>query len=190
MGSSENEQHPTTVGETDRRVAVLESALVTFARFGYRKTSMEEVARQARISRPGLYFMFTSKQTLFRAAVTQALQRDLAEVERVLAGTERALRERVLEAFGRWAGSYVGPLSRDITAVVEDNPELLGSIVDTSRRRFEELVTDAISVEMDRRASTRIATTLISTSIGIKLQVDTRDAYFERLEVAIDLLLP
>jgi len=30
---------------------------------------------------------------------------------------------------------------------------------------------------------------LISTSIGIKHQVDTRDAYLQRLDVAIDLLL-
>ncbi|MGW5822670.1 TetR family transcriptional regulator, partial [Streptomyces noursei] len=45
---------PSPIADTaDRRTAVLDSAMVTFARFGYRKTSMEEVARAARISRPG-----------------------------------------------------------------------------------------------------------------------------------------
>jgi len=63
----------TAVTQTDRRDAVLASALVTFARFGYRKTSMEEVARAAHISRPGLYFLFSSKELLFRAAVTRSL---------------------------------------------------------------------------------------------------------------------
>ena len=60
---------------TERRALVLESALLTFARFGYRKTSMEAVAQAAHISRPGLYFLFSSKEELFRAAVTQALGR-------------------------------------------------------------------------------------------------------------------
>src|SRR3954452_2071051 len=96
--------------ETDRRDAVLESALLTFARHGYRKTSMEEVARTARISRPGLYFLFASKQDLFRAAVTRALERDLTAVEEILADTGEPLRARLIGAFDRWAGRYVGPM--------------------------------------------------------------------------------
>ena len=174
---------------TDRRETVLESALVTFARFGYRKTSMEEVARAARISRPGLYFLFASKQALFRAAVTHALERDIAEVERVMAETGRPLEQRLLEAFDHWSGRYVGPLSRDISAVIEDNPDLLGAIVNTTPRRFEKLITDAIAVESGPATATRVARTLISASIGIKHQVDARDVYLHRLAVAIDLLV-
>ncbi|MDT0263339.1 TetR/AcrR family transcriptional regulator [Jatrophihabitans lederbergiae] len=177
-----------TVVETDRRATVLESALVTFARFGYRKTSMEEVARAAHISRPGLYFLFASKEILFRSAVTHALEQDIAEVERVLAGTNRPLHERLLESFDQWAGRYVGPLSRDISTVIEENPDLLGTIVQTMPRRFEELVADAISVESERKTATKVTQTLISTSIGIKHQVDTRGVYLEQLKVAIDLL--
>ena len=128
----------------DRRAAVLESALLTFARFGYRRTSMEEVARAAHISRPGLYFLFSAKEALFRAAVTQALERDLATVEGVLAERERPLRERLLEAFDTWAGRYVGPLTRDVTTVIEDNPDLLGAVVQTAPGRFEDLVTAAV----------------------------------------------
>jgi AcrR family transcriptional regulator len=177
------------VAAPDRREIVLESALVTFARFGYRKTSMEEVARAARISRPGLYFLFTSKETLFRAAVTQALERDITAAERVLADTDRPLRERLLEAFDQWAGSYIGPLARDVAVVVEDNPDLLGTIVETMPRRFEELITDAISVESARESAGCVAQTMISTSIGLKHQVASRQAYLERLQVAIDLLM-
>lgn len=180
------------VADTDRRETVLESALATFAtfaRFGYRKTSMDEVAGAARISRPGLYFLFTSKEALFRAAVTQALERDIAEVERVLAGADRPLRRRLLESFDQWAGRYTGPLSRDISTVIEDNRDLLGSVVDAAPLRFEELITDAIADESGQAMATRVARTLISTSIGIKHQVEARDVYLERLEVAIDLLV-
>ncbi len=175
--------------ETDRRSAVLEAALTTFARFGYRKTSMEEVAREANISRPGLYFLFTSKQVMFRAAVTQALERDLAAVEQRLTKTDRPLQERLLDAFDHWAGRYIGPLASDIETVINDNPDLLGAIVETAPRHFQHLVTASLSAGYDHELAARLAATIISTSIGIKHQVSTRGDYLERLEVALDLLL-
>lgn len=168
---------------------VLDSAMVTFARFGYRKTSMEEVARAAHISRPGLYFLFSSKETLFRAAVTQALERDITAAEHVLADTGRPLPERLVEAFDQWAGRYIGPLTRDVSVVIEDNPDLLGEIAETTPRRFEELITEAIAVESGREAAPFVAQTMISASIGLKHQAASREFYLERLEVAVDLLV-
>ncbi|MFI6565935.1 TetR/AcrR family transcriptional regulator [Streptomyces sp. NPDC050534] len=189
MTSPDADRPPSTGADTDRRTLVLDSAMVTFARFGYRKTSMEEVARAADISRPGLYFLFSSKETLFRAAVTQALERDITAVERVLADTGRPLPERLVEAFDQWAGRYVGPLSRDIAAVIEDNPGLLGEIVETTPRRFEELITDAIALESEQEAVSAVAQTMISASIGLKHQAASREFYVDRLKVAVGLLL-
>jgi AcrR family transcriptional regulator len=183
------DQPSTTTGDLDRRTAVLESALTTFARFGYRKTSMEEVARAADISRPGLYFLFASKEALFRAAVTQALNQDIAAIERILTATDRPLSRRLIESFDQWAGRYVGPLTRDVAVLIEDNPTLLGPIVETTPRRFEELITAAIAADSTLDSATRITQTLISTSIGIKHQTTSRAAYLERLEIAVDLLL-
>ena len=182
-------QQLSSVVETDRRGAVLEAALVAFSRFGYRKTSMEDVAQAAHISRPGLYFMFTSKESLFRAAVAQAVQRDLDAVEGVLRDTGRPLRQRLLDSFDHWAGRYIGPLSRDVAGVIEDNPNLLGTLVDTAPRRFEELITQAVAAEAGPASATKVAQTMISTSIGIKHQVSTRDAYLARLTIALDLLV-
>lgn len=150
---------------------------------------MEEVARAARISRPGLYFLFSSKETLFRAAVTQALERDITTVEHLLADTGRPLPERLVDAFDQWAGRYIGPLARDVAVVVEDNPELLGEVAENTPRRFEELITDAIAVESGREAAPPVAQTMISASIGLKHQAASREFYLERLEVAIDLLV-
>ena len=173
----------------ERRAAVLDAALLTFARYGYRKTSMEQVAHEADISRPGLYFLFTSKQTLFREAVERSLQRDLANAELALASTDAPLHERLLRAFDHWAGRYIGPLTRDVANVVEDNPGVLGPIVTTAPQRFAELVADALATQQDSNSAARTAQTLVSTSIGIKHQVDDRRAYLERLQTAIDLLL-
>ncbi|MFE9329021.1 TetR/AcrR family transcriptional regulator [Streptomyces sp. NPDC006925] len=179
---------PAAAGSS-RRTAVLDAALPTFARFGYRKTSMEEVARAAQISRPGLYFLFSSKEELFRAAVIQVLERDLAAAEHVLADTGRPLPERLAEAFDQWAGRYIGPSARDITEVIEANPDLLGEMTEAAPRRFEALVTDAVSLETGREKAGAVARTLISASIGLKHQARSREFFRERLSVAIDLLV-
>ncbi|MGW5019339.1 TetR/AcrR family transcriptional regulator [Streptomyces sp. NRRL S-1868] len=178
-----------TARETDRRTAVLDAALTTFARFGYRKTSMEAVAQAAHISRPGLYFLFSSKEALFRAAVTQALERDIAAVEDVLADGERPLPERLVAAFDQWAGRYIGPLTRDVTEVIEANPDLLGDTAETAPRRFEELLTEAIAARAGRETAPALARTMISASIGLKHQAPSREFYRERMTTAVELLM-
>ncbi len=184
--------HTSSTSVLDRRTAVLDSALTTFARFGYRKTSMEEVARAAHISRPGLYFLFASKEDLFRAAVLRALEVDVAAVERILGESDRSINDRLLDSFDHWAGRYIGPMTRDVSAVIEDNPELLGDIVESFPQRFANLISNALVAQaktLGLRCPTELAQTMISTAIGIKYQVKNRDEYLERLAVAIDLLL-
>ncbi|MFI5663276.1 TetR/AcrR family transcriptional regulator [Streptomyces sp. NPDC051684] len=180
---------PDAAPDADRRSQVLDSAMATFARFGYRKTSMEEVARAARISRPGLYFLFSSKEALFRAAATRTLKQDLDAIERTLADTERPLPDRLVDAFDRWAGRYIGPLAGDITAVIEDNPHLLDEITASAPRRFEELITSALTHASPRQSAIPTTQTLISASIGLKRQAPTREFYVARMRTAVSLLV-
>src|ERR1017187_4391858 len=128
-----------------RRELVLAAALDTFVHYGYRKTSMEDVARGAAISRPGLYLLFGSKQELFSAAVTQALDRSLATVSEVLADTTRPLRDRLLDAFDQWTGRYIGAMSREVNSMTEEYRSLLGPVVAQYPRRFAALVDAALA---------------------------------------------
>lgn len=176
-----------------RRQHVLEVALRTFARYGYKKTSMDDVARAADISRPGLYFLFTSKQELFRVAVTQALSSDVSAAKRCLGDTEFSLRDRLLQAFDLWPGRYVGPMAREVGALIDDNPDLLGSLVADYPRTFAEMVSAALAAGASSRQSATvedIAQTLLSLAHGIKHEVNTREEFRARMTVGIDLVLP
>jgi AcrR family transcriptional regulator len=172
-----------------RRELVLASALDTFARYGYRKTSMDDVARAAAISRPGLYLLFGSKQELFRAAVTQALDQSLTAAARVLADAARPLRDRLLDAFDLWTGRYIGAMSREVNSMAEEYHDLLGPVVAQYPRRFAALLDAALAELPDTAKSAAVTQTLISTSIGIKYEVTTRQAFLERLAIAIDLIV-
>ncbi|MBO0853189.1 MAG: TetR/AcrR family transcriptional regulator [Nocardia sp.] len=173
-----------------RREQVLAAALDTFVRYGYRKTSMEDVARAADISRPGLYLMFGSKQQLFATAVTHALDGSIAAVTQILTDLTRPVRDRLLDAFDQWTGRYIGTMSREVNALVEEYRDLLGPIVTDYPAQFAALVETALAGSPNTAPrSAAIAQTLISTSIGIKQQVTTRAEFRERLATAADLIV-
>ena len=69
---------PRPTDQESRLSVVLEAAVGVFARYGYRKTSMDDVARAAGVSRQGLYLSFANKEELFRRALEHSLSDQLA----------------------------------------------------------------------------------------------------------------
>lgn len=110
---------PATSLDSLRRTALLDAAINVFARFGYRKTSMDEVARSARVSRPGLYLHFANKEELFKAAVLHALSDQLAAASAVLADTKKPLESRLVAALDEWLGRHVGAMGADASDLIE-----------------------------------------------------------------------
>ena len=49
--------------------AILLSAWQAFATYGFRKTSMDDIARGANMSRPAVYLHFKGKEEIFRSLV-------------------------------------------------------------------------------------------------------------------------
>lgn len=59
---------PTTTARGDAsREAILDAAFVRFSGYGLRRTSMEDIAREAGVSRASVYFHFGAKDQVFRA---------------------------------------------------------------------------------------------------------------------------
>src|SRR6185369_11540451 len=87
-----------------RQERVLAVALQVFGRYGFRKASMDEIARSADISRQGLYLRFAGKDALYRAAVRHELDTALGEVSRCLDEEGVGLERRVVAALDAWLG--------------------------------------------------------------------------------------
>jgi len=87
---------PASKGERSRQ-ALLDAAIVRFARDGYRATSVTDIARDARLSGTASYAYFPNKEALFVAAVDEDAAGVIAEgLERVLADTGDTWREELL----------------------------------------------------------------------------------------------
>jgi AcrR family transcriptional regulator len=72
--------------DDDKRRRVRDAALGVFLRFGYRKVTMDDIARGAGMSRPALYLVFPNKEAVFREVVRVGLDQLLDDIERGLPG--------------------------------------------------------------------------------------------------------
>lgn len=177
-----------------RRSRLLDAALETFVRFGFRKTSMEEVARAAGISRQGLYLHFATKEELFRAAVRHFLARALSEVSEQL-GSTRAFEEKLVGAFDAWLGHFVGMHGDNVTDLYEATRQLVGAIIAEYDETFLSAVTKVMRTSGLAGAYKaagitvrQLAETLHATARGLKHSCATRPEFNDRMAVAVKAL--
>jgi AcrR family transcriptional regulator len=83
---------------------VLAAALAQFEDFGIRRTTMEDVARHAHLSRVTIYRRFPGKEALVEAVILWEAQRFFAELEAAVAGLD-SVEERIVEAFVHTLGA-------------------------------------------------------------------------------------
>ena len=86
-----------------RQQMILSAAWNAFASYGYRKTSMDDIARGAGMSRPALYLHYRNKQDIFRSLAQYYYDRAVTDVETALARTGPAA-ELLAAAFKAQAG--------------------------------------------------------------------------------------
>jgi len=178
-----------------RRRALLEAALAVFARYGYQKTSMEEVARAAQVSRQGLYLHFSTKEALFQAAVEQALEDSSAAAALALSNASLALEQRLVRAFDEWIGRYVGLFQGNASDLMEATSRLSGSMVARFEEGFAELVTKTIRGSRLLSAykpagvtARQLTETLLAAVRGLKHSSKTRPEFVRGLTIAVKVM--
>ena len=93
----------TLFGMSKEKIAkVLEAATFVFLRYGYRRTTMGDIATAAGISRPALYLLFCNKERVFEATLRKLAASLLEEIRIGLAIPGTPL-EKLRLAFELWA---------------------------------------------------------------------------------------
>jgi TetR/AcrR family transcriptional regulator of autoinduction and epiphytic fitness len=182
-----------TRGDTQRREQVLAEALTVFATFGYRKTSMDAVAQAADISRPGLYFLFSSKEELFRETMRQALDEAQRDVRAALDSPGADLNVRLVAALDANLGRYVGThINEGVDDLLEHGTAQLQSMYDDYRAAFIDVLAGAIAASGLSTGSVtprQIAEVLHAAASGWKHRVADRPEFVDKLTMAVDVAL-
>jgi len=81
--------------------------LTVFARYGFKKTSMEDIAQAAGLSRQSIYNRFGSKEAVFDWTVETITSEIFRQVTKVLAAKTETPLETLLHAFDISTGNHV-----------------------------------------------------------------------------------
>ncbi len=167
-----------------------------FMRFGFRKTSMDEVARAASVSRQGLYLHFSTKDDLFRATVDYALESSFSAAEaRLNAASAAPVASKLVGAFDEWVGRYVGWVGPGVSDLAEVSDELVGPLLREYDKRFVELVAKYVrssglgaAYKPAGLRARQLASTLNATARGLKYASATREGFVDSMSVAVRAL--
>jgi len=179
-----------------QREAILVAATAIFLRYGFKKTSMDDVARAAGVSRQGLYLYFDTKDLLFREALQHLMSHLISAARAAAEDRNLSLRDRLLGAFEAVHCSAFHNASR------EDALELLQSAQSAAGALLVQLERGLLRIVAALLAAARVADRWVEAGVtvaelseqllmsakGIKASVDTLTAYRERMLTAIRIV--
>jgi AcrR family transcriptional regulator len=97
------EQTDSPFTQDPRQKAILKAAFEAFSSYGFRRTSMEDIARGAGMSRAALYLHYRNKEDIFRSLTQFYYDDAVAQVEGVLT-QDLPIAEALARAFEAQAG--------------------------------------------------------------------------------------
>ena len=179
-----------------QREAILVAATAAFLRYGFKKTSMDDVAQAAGVSRQGLYLYFDTKDFLFREALQYLVSHYISTARSVAKDGNLSLRDRLLGVFEAVHGTAFesaspehafellqSAQSADGALLVQLDRDLMGIVA--------ALLAEAGVADRWEEAGVTVAELseqLLMTAKGIKASVDTLAAYRERMLTAIRIV--
>jgi len=136
--------------QDSRRDEIVQAAVTIFSHYGYRRASLEEIAREAGISRSGLYHHFANKEEIFRAMSEHLHCSVLTEAERI-AKTTGLFEERLLAVLEAKLGWMFGLLaeSRHGVEIIDESSRLCGEDIAAFTRRYLKIIASIIRGAVD-----------------------------------------
>lgn len=121
-----------------KKAKVLETAQSVFFRYGYRRTTMGDLAAAAGMSRPALYLLYCNKEEIFAAVLRDFLARTLADLRDQLTA-ELSAEAKLRLAFELWAVRPFGLLmaTPDAKELIECSFEFAREAIDQGTAAFE-----------------------------------------------------
>ncbi|MCO6188113.1 TetR/AcrR family transcriptional regulator [Rhizobium sp. L1K21] len=182
-----------------KRAAVLSAAIRTFLDYGFKRTTMDDIAKAAGMSRPALYLVYKNKKDIYRACVTDMLETLKERLEEIIA-SEAAPQESVyaiLEAgiinpFRLLAqtahGQEIFDMKSELAADLFE--AWMGALEATTAATLKRAAENGkIALDDARMKPEDIAAVIVDGAEGIKLRMGEDGDIEGRIHALLDLIL-
>ncbi len=181
------------------RQEIIKAAKEIFRRYGYSKTTMEDIAKALNKGKSTLYYYFKSKEDIFAALIedeANKIQNGLLQVINRKADTKSLLRAYIMKRM-----DYSNRIARYYDNVKEEYLDVY-HVIDKYRRRYDEfeimalknillrgIQSGEVRITIDELDPVAYGIASAIKGLEIPFFIESKYAYFkERMNVLLDLL--
>lgn len=182
---SDDTEKPSPAGAgrgQDRQDVILDAAFHAFATYGFRRTTMDDIARGAGLSRTALYLHFRNKEDLCRTLAERYFREALLAMEAALFAPGQTPEQALIAGFVAKDGKFM-----EAVLTSPHGSELLDAGISLSKDLAEEAQARKIALlarwltalPMAEGIGTpeAVARTIIASAMGLKFPGQTLDGY-------------
>ena len=166
-----------------KRLKILNSAIATVTRYGYRRTSMEDIAREAGISRAAIYQIFANKEAVTTAALELITERGFAAAQAASDGIAHPTKKLTAYLSAYMAFYYrlvvAGPHANELMQLKYQ----IGS--NNSAKARQKLIAN-INAILDLRSNAQTGQILVAAAEGIKLAAGDENELNKHIAILIE----
>lgn len=173
-----------------RRARILEGALKVFLAYGFSRTTMDDIARAAELSRPALYLVFRNKTDIYRAIarclLAECMQRAKAALAEEGALIDRLDRMIETALFEMMRGIEEAPHGPDL---LDRKNSLAGEVIAEWRAEMDAALEEAFAHEAQKNgvdlsarglSARAIAETFLDALEGMKPRLNNPLCHLDR----------
>ena len=165
-----------------KQAEILAAAMQAFAAHGYRRTSMDDIARHAGMSRSALYLHYKNKEDIFRHLVEQFFAQAIADMEAALKQPDQSLEEALAAAFRAKDGTlmelvFASPHGAEL---MEAGMTVTAEVARAGEARKIDLLTrwlSELNLPADIGPAETVARTILTSAMGLKFPGQTLEGY-------------
>jgi AcrR family transcriptional regulator len=129
-----------------RHAEILDAALRMFGQYGFRRTSMDDIAREAGIAKGTIYLSFAGKEEVFQALAQRLSQRMLTGAE-AASSRPGTTADKLAAMHAAWFGTYAETITRSPHAaeLLDAKHRLSADLAADGASRYRQLVRDVLT---------------------------------------------
>lgn len=179
------------MSEQERLARILDAAYGCFTRHGVRRTTMDDIAREAGLSRPGVYQYVRNKEDAFRRLAARMLDASLTRARSAIRAPGE-LTERLVGALEAKLG-LAARLWRDSPAhaaeLLSVDTRLSAELVGEYNAAMRDLLVDAVAGSRPDVDAAEVAELLLAFTRGLEADLSDPETPVRRLRHGVALLV-
>jgi len=166
-----------------KRHQILQSAINTITQYGFRRTSMDDIAKDARMSRPAIYQYFKNKEAIAIAALELVTEQGFATARN--AAQEHEDTAQILRAY---ISAYMVFYYRLVIAGphADEIMQIKAQFGKDKPQQVRTLFVQEINKILYLKAEDEIGYVLATAAEGIKMAAPDEDTLRDRLAVLVE----